>query len=395
MTVYVNATPNPNDWLGNIDWSASATPPRNVETYISYTEEEDGSLRIFGLSPSEEGQLTITASAHTYTWDSQSALKTRTASVRVYDYLTIGFWTKDAQGIRIKYNDNGAQLNNFYVSTETGEWVQIGDKLFPDPPTRTGYTFTGWVDADGNLVDLDHPPSIPIEVDATWAETYTSPDRDSAYLQLFNFDTTRMISQFDLGIMQSLTESFTTGISSMATPTMTSANTFITNMNCKESISVEIVRKCPDIRIGKNDKGEDVILNDLSDNPLDWTNRKWITEVRKLVDRWQSATDGIKLLYIPRGMRIIEVLDQYVGVGDNYDLLGYIKEFDENGNNSGLLFEQDGSTYVLTGYNGIISSYTDTYTATTNRAISVSFTINLGGMKSKYQNWKDALVLLK
>ena len=399
MSVVARATSTPSDWLGSVTWSASTTTPHNVATYINYTSQEDGSLKILGLAPNDDVPLKITASARAYTWDSQSNEVKRDANVRVYDYLTIRFWTKDAHGLRVEWDDNGSQLNNFYVNTETWEWYLVGDKLFPDSPSRVGFVFTGWVDADGNLVDLEHPPHIPIDVEATWAEIFKFPDRDSSYLQLFNFDSTRMISQFDLGIMQSLTETFTTGVSATATPTMTSANTFITNMNCKESVTIQIGRKCPDIRIGKNDKGEDVILNDLSDNPLDWTNRKWLTEVRKLVDRWQSATDGIKLLYIPRGMRIIKVLDQYAGIGDNYDLLGYVKEFDVNGNNSGLLFKQfeEGveKTYVLTGFNGIISSFTDDYTAMTNRAISVTFTVNLGGMKSKYQNWKDALVLLK
>ena len=173
------------------------------------------------------------------------------------------------------------------------------------------------------------------------------------------------------------------GISSNATPTMESKNTFITNLNCTETISVNIIRKSPDV------------FNDKSDNPRDWSNSKWITEMRGLVDRWQSSTDGIKFLMLPRNLRIAEVVGKLMGYGDNYDMLGYVSEYDTENkyNNLGLIFEQNNTKYVLKGYNGIFGSYTDTYTAQNKTVIEVTFSITLGGMKSRYQDWRDALVM--
>ena len=389
----------PNDWLGTVEWTAQSTQPSGI--YVDL-QPNNRNITVLALEPTGTDTLTLTAQGRKKTWDVTSDYVTDSVRIRIFDYVPISFFTKNDLGMEIPFNNNtyqdGGETNTFFTSqdVETSEWEWIEGpctKLFPDNPSRTGYVFTGWVDADGNLIDFDHPPQNPINVIATWAGTYVDDDKDSLYLQLFNFDGNRMMKQYDMGIIQSNTETFNTGVSAQPTPTMTSVNTFITNLNCTESVSVKITRKSPEIVRDANGR----ILNDDSDDPLVWTNRKWLLEMRGLVDRWQSATDGIKLLYIPRGMKVIKILDQYAGIGDNYDLLGYVKEFsdDPNANNSGLLFEQDGKTYVLVGYNGIISTYSDNYMATYRRVAEVSITFKLGGMKSKYQNWKDALVLFK
>ena len=400
-SVNISVNVIPNDWLGTVEWVARSEE-QQVGIYLDL-QPNDRNITISALEPTGTDTLTLTAQGRKKTWDVTSDYETDSVRIRIFDYVPISFFTKNDLGMDIPYNNNtyqdgGDETNTFFTSQDvaTSEWEWINGpctKRFPDNPTRTGYVFTGWVDADGNLIDSDHPPQNPINVYATWAGTYVDNDRDSLYLQLFNFDGNRMMKQYDMGIIQSNTETFNTGVSAQPTPTMTSVNTFITNLNCTESVSIKITRKSPDIIRDANNR----ILNDDSDDPLVWTNRKWLLEMRSLVDRWQSATDGIKLLYIPRGMKVIQILDQYAGIGDNYDLLGYVKEFsnDTDANNSGLLFEQDGETYVLVGYNGIISSYTDNYMATYRRVAEVSITFKLGGMKSKYQNWKDALVLLR
>ena len=332
--ITVSVTSNPNDYLGTITWSANPT------VYFDIEPNTPRSVVLNGKLSTDSAQVELKAEAPKKSWQPTGEKIEATLIVKVYAYNIIKFKTRDADGKEIDYLDNevdGKLTNEFYVNTNTGEWEDVGSKTYPDDPPRVGFTFLGWVDGDGNMVDENHPPQIPTTCYATWTYQYVPQDKDSAYLQLFNFDTDRLIKQLDLGAIQSNTESFSTGVSATPTPTMSSVNTFITNLSCSESISVNIIRISP------------VYYNDDSDDSLHWSNRKWITEMRALVDRWQASTDGIKFLYIPKNLRISEVVGQLAGYGDNYDLLGYVKEYDAEHptNNLGLLFEQGNETYVL------------------------------------------------
>lgn len=384
-TIDIEVTTTPSDWVGNVEYSSTVSQG-DISSYLNITKIDGRTIRLSGVRANEQVTITLTIKGKKQTWNEQSQYVEINLPVSIYDSKLIYFYTRDVNGNEIPYNNNivdNKESNVFFVSTQTGDWELKGSRLYPEDPPREGYEFIGWVDGDGNLVDLQHPPSNPTDCFATWTYLYSDMDRDSAYLQLFNFDNDRMLKQIDLGILQSHTETFNMGISSNATPTMESKNTFITNLNCTETISVNIIRKSPDV------------FNDKSDNPRDWSNSKWITEMRGLVDRWQSSTDGIKFLMLPRNLRIAEVVGKLMGYGDNYDMLGYVSEYDTENkyNNLGLIFEQNNTKYVLKGYNGIFGSYTDTYTAQNKTVIEVTFSITLGGMKSRYQDWRDALVM--
>lgn len=408
----VTVSVRPTDWVGtdeDIEWEFVPSPGTAINTYCTIEVDSDNKkqLNISGIRGTP-APISLVFKALKDTWKPSSGYVTATAELSITEYTQVKFYVRDDSGQRVPYNNNRIRkyVDDEWITVDTNifyatdvevspnvyqrEWVAISamidpTHIFPTPPTRTGFSFSGWTDADSTTVDAEHPPEIATECDADWTREYHPKDQDSAYLQLFNFEGTSMMKQIDLGVVQTTTESFNTGVSSTPTPTMTSTNTFITNLSCTESIRVEITRVSP-----PDWKPED----DDSDDSLIWSNRKWIEEMRGLVDRWQASTDGIKFLFVPHNLEISEVAGQLAGYGENYDLLGYVEEYSSE-NYLGLRFEQDGHTYVLRGYNGIFESYSDTYSAQNYSKIEVNFTITLGGMKSKYQNWKDAMVLMK
>ena len=165
-----------------------------------------------------------------------------------------------------------------------------------------------------------------------------------------------------------------------ATPTMTSANTFVIDLNVDCTTKFSFKRKNPQF------------VNDDSDRSELWSNAKWLTEFRALVDRWQSETDGIKILYLPRGFIVntIQTKDTIrLGYGDNQKMLGYIYDNDDD-DNQGLVYG-DNNEYKLVGYNAIITSYSDTYNTESPRVVSVSIDVTLGGMLSNYTPYRTIL----
>lgn len=390
-----------------------------VLTYV--TEYNKDSL---GITPGTTKAYDYPSSpSGTYSYIQSNAM-----SVDVSDYLQIDFWTRNDKGESVQYGSwfIDSELNQLewegldgtVTFTEYAEYtgfdstydyvgffvdisgvktfVTVANKdslsitagttkaylcsAYPQNPVRQGYSFIGWTDADGTFVDYDHPLDHPAVCTASWMRRYEPIDRDVLILQEFNEEGNAIMLELDAEVVTSVNENFTNSLSVVPTPTMPSENTFITDLNCTESIPFKFIRKHP------------IDFNDDTDDSRRWSNGKWIEELRGLVDRWQSATDGIKVLYIPNGMRMTTVLGRYVCYGPNYDLLGYCLPRIENGEeNLGLLYDED--TKVLVGYNAIISTFTDTSTAGTNEIIEVSMSIVLGGMVSQYQDWKDNLLM--
>lgn len=375
----INISVSPADWLGTpkLVWSKSQG---TTESYISISEltrdKEDTSnfyLYITGKEDTSTDDITLTVQANSKTYDSSSTILSAIARVIVTEQISITFFTRTDDGVREIWGNYDVKYNE---DEKVYQWVN-----FPtDTPVRTGYLFNGWVDADNDTVTADeNVPTHKINIYATWTKYYEPIARDTMILQLYNADRTSLISQFDLGVIQSTSSQINTGVSAIPTATMTSSNTIITTSAVTETMRVEITRVSPTHGTTADD----------SDDSNAWTNRKWITELRKLVDRYQASTDGICLLMIPRGFKVHSVNGQYAGWGDNFPLLGYVKK----SSGVGLLYEQDEVTYSLQGYTCYIISYSDTYSANNQSVINVEFTIQYGGMKSNYQSWSDSLVL--
>ena len=201
---------------------------------------------------------------------------------------------------------------------------------------------------------------------------------DLIYIQQFNRDGDRLLKQIDVGLISDMSIKYTPKATPTATPTMTSANTFVIDLQVDCTTTFSFKRKNPQI------------VNDDSDRSELWSNAKWLTEFRALVDRWQSETDGIKILYLPRGFTVntIQTKDTIrFGYGDNQKMFGYIYDNDDN---LGLIYG-DNNEYKLVGYNAIITSYSDTYTTESPRIVSVSIGVTLGGMLSNYTPYRTIL----
>lgn len=412
----------------NSGYTGFNTTAKYIEHYVFYngvltyvTEFNKDSL---GITPGTTKAYDYPSSpSGTYSYIQSNAM-----SVDVSDYLQIDFWTRNDKGESVQYGswfidselnqlewegldgtvtfaeyadytgfDSTYDYVGFFVDVSgVKTFVTVANKdslsitagttkaylcsAYPQNPVRQGYSFIGWTDADGTFVDYDHPLDHPAVCTASWMRRYEPIDRDVLILQEFNGEGNAIMLELDAGVVTSVNENFTNALSIVPTPTMSSENTFITDLNCTESIPFKFMRKHP------------IDFNDDTDDSRRWSNGKWIEELRRLVDRWQSATDGIKVLYIPSRMRMTTVLGRYVCYGSNYDLLGYCLPRIENGEeNLGLLYDED--TKVLVGYNAIISTFTDTSTAGTNEIIEVSMSVVLGGMVSQYQDWKDNLLM--
>lgn len=375
-----SVTIDPPDWLGTLEWYS---PDDSEATFFSIVSSGDLSATVTGKnSTSMVGSKTLKAKARKETWNQSSAYVTSSDMlIDVSTYLQIDFYTRDDSGSLIPFTKSGHSGNSWFVDDSYGNLVWKNtdgttEGAYPGNPTRNNHAFICWVDGDGKLVDETHPPDHNTVCTATWMRRYEATDRDVLILQQFNRDGNALMLELDSGVITSVNENFSTTLSVTPTPTMPSENTFIIDTGCSESIPFKVIRKHP------------IDYNDDTDDSRKWSNGKWITELRALVDRWQSETDGVKVLYIPNGLRMTTVLDETVCYGRNYDLLGYCLSSNDN---IGILYDNDSK--VLVGYNAIISSYTDTYSAGTNNVIEVNLTVSIGGMKSQYQDWANSLLL--
>ena len=383
---------SPEDWLGSLSW----TRRQESSSYFSIRDVSgDGKkIQIEGLNGTNTNIYTIYASAPSQSWNpSSEVVSSNDMQVAVSHYIAVSFYTRNDMGAEVEYHQIGHSGNIWYVEeivtptvppTISYEWV---DSL-PDDPQRAGYTFAGWVSREGQMVSDDAPPHYPVDCYAIWLPTYVPRERDTVILQqtIPNGDNIEM--QVEMNLTTDMGERFNISLKEVPTPTMSSENTFITDMYCTESVTLEFIRKSPEK------------YNDSTDDSTKWSNGKWISVVRGLVDRWQANTDGIKLLYIPFGMRTAEINGELICYGQNYDMLGYIKprEYIEGGvtkYNDGLLYhrDEDDKDYVLVGYNGIVTAFVDDYTAGNPNVIAVSMTVTLGGMVSMYQDWAKGMLL--
>ena len=396
----------PDDWAGTLNWER--VEQSSTSKFSIAVSDNGRKVLITGIDSTNADAYHIKANAHSQTWNPSSTLiESNLMQITVSKLIQVNFWTRGDDGAETQYLIDGHQTsqgeltNAWFVEQSTvvdpvthetyevWEWVvsyDTEDRAFPPDASRNGYTFAGWIDGDGTVVTDSTPPHNPTDCYALWLQSYTPKDRDVLLIQQFNPDGDAIQLQMDLGLVTSNDEKFVISLNEVPTPTMSSDKTFITDMSCTETVSVELVRKNP-----KNP-------NDNSDNSENWSNKKWIETLRGLVDRWQADTDGIKMLYIPRGMRTIEVFGELVCYGDNYDMLGYIKprEYIEDGvtkYNTGLLYNVGDDEYVLVGYNGLVTSYNDSYKADSRDRLSVSLTITLGGMVSMYQDWAKELLI--
>ena len=141
-----------------------------------------------------------------YTNGTSIKVRTPSSSVVREGYTFTGIWNSKADGSGTDYQigdtyvfdgdtGNGGQVDSLYAQWTPNEYTitvdpangeetyeitvtyedTLGDVL-PKDPTRTGYTFTGWVDQDGTPVDPEMPytEGVVTEITATWtANDYT------------------------------------------------------------------------------------------------------------------------------------------------------------------------------------------------------------------------------
>ena len=357
----------PSDWKGTFEWVSQGNPN---DRYFELTEHQnDNGVEILGKETTTGVNAYAIIRGLKETWNPSAGYTSDRIYVTVSDFIQVTFHTRNELGQEMLYGVYSVDDSDGY------SWV---DGEFPEPPTRRGFVFDGWVDAEGHTVTEDTPPHYPIDVYATWLSTYTPIDRDMLILQKFSNDGKTLEYSIDMGVVMDMNETFSLSLNTMPTPTKSSENTFITDLYVTETIKFEITRKNP------------IRHNDESDNPLAWSNGYWVERVRALVDRWQSESDGVKVLYIPRGLTHTTVNGEDIYFGDNYDLLGYVRpRTEDNKTNPGLLY---GSDNVLVGYNGICTAFSDTYTAGMPDLISISMTITLGGMQAGYEELTYALL---
>ena len=356
----------PSDWKGSLSWTTQGN-----NNYFTITPHaNDNGADIYGVSTTQGSDTCAIIRGYKETWNTSAGYISDSIYITVSDYIQVAFHTRNEMGEEM--------LFGVYSVDDSDGYTWMDTYPFTHPPTRAGFIFDGWVDAEGKTVTADSPPHYPIDVYATWLSTYTPIDRDMLILQKFSNDGSVLEYSIDVGVVADMGEVFSLSLTTMPTPTKSSDNTFITDLSVTETIKFDITRKNP------------TNPNDTSDNPLAWSNAYWIERIRKLVDRWQSESDGIKALYIPRGLRYSTINGERVYYGDNYDLLGYVKLRNDNGTiNSGLLYDND---KVLVGYNGVITVYNDTYTAGTPDVITVSMTLSLGGMQAGYEDLSRSLL---
>ena len=390
----------PEDWIGDVQW---------VVTHGNTEEIVSGTLSNTYFTLTVDGRTaTILAKETTATlfipykisirgkreeWNSENPVyvDSNVQYVNISDNIRVRFYITANEPYNLTVEEDGVTYhtgNEWYADSVGGTWKWIYPQsvpegvtlpdgaVYPTNPARAGFVFAGWLDSDGNLVTENNPPRYNAICYASWTQKYIPQDRDVLIFQKFNKDGNGVELQMDMGIMSMFTENFMHNLSSMETPTLPSNNTFVLDTSVEEDIIIELVRRTP-----RNP-------NDKSDNPHEWSNGKWLKEVRKLVDRWQSETDGIKMLYIPRGFKVKEVLDDTFGYGDNYAMMGYV--YANDGSNLGLLYG-DNNEYRLVGYNAVISSFTDKLSTESNRVVTVSIRLTIGGMTSNYEEYRPIL----
>ena len=398
-------TLNPSDWLGSVEWvvrGGNGLERRlsDGDTYInSYFEISISgrSATLYGVSSTVgiPTPFTLSVEGRSKTYDASSSMVSSNITyISVANLFAVNFFIDE----RTPYNLNieGWHTGNAWYVTDYLDGTEVKYKwelpftppagvtppagaYFPTNPVRDGFTFIGWMDSTGKKVSEDNPPTYAITSYATWTQKFRGLDRDSLIIQKFNRAGDRIENQIDVGTVTELSERYEISISESPTPTMASINTFILDTGVSEEVSIKMYRRNP------------VNPWDESDDPREWSNGKWVSELRALVDRWQSDTDGIKLLYLPRGFRITTVLGDTFGYGDNYPMLGYVK--DNTGSNKddlGMLYG-DNNEYKLVGYNGVISGFTDRLSGESNTVIVVSLSVTLGGMTSNYQQYRSVL----
>ncbi len=74
-------------------------------------------------------------------------------------------------------------------SAVASQTVESGAKATePSDPTKDGYTFEGWVDADGNAYSFDSAITMNITLTATWTEVVVTPDPVETFTVSFDSD---------------------------------------------------------------------------------------------------------------------------------------------------------------------------------------------------------------
>lgn len=376
-TAIVNVALDPEDWGGTgIEWDISRPEDRGSYFNIVQGTRDGGNLPYtFSIIQQSDVAYQITAKYG-------SIQSTNTMELILQYVYMVDFVIKQTQNtfkmVAKRTVENGTPKN---------VWVTT---MFPDNPHVDGYDFQYWVDDLGNIVNVNNPPPHGTVCTAIFSKIHGEDQTNHLIIQRFNSDGDAIIMQMDIDVALSFTDTFTPKIIDFATPTMTSASTFITDMAVTESITFEFIRKTPKV------------IDDESADMSKWSNRKWIMALRSLVDRWQSDTDGIRIIFLPTNLHRIQSVKKNVTidgqtvevetipmagelVGLDYDFIGYENK-GQFGVNVGYLYDiGEEHPILLVGDNCLINSYEDDFEARNVTAVRGTIGLHVGGLTSNYK----------
>lgn len=233
------------------------------------------------------------------------------------------------------------------------------------PPYKEGYVFNSWLTEAGEvvMVGMAVPVNMVCYANFTPIETSESLGRDILILQVLNKEKTAVMKSLDMGSIQAFTEAYSIDTTSTPTPTQSANRTFVIDKQITESLTISFRRISP------------TNVDNSSSDSKRWSNAKWYAELKSIVNRWQGATDGLKVLYLPLDCTAHTVgTDETAYYGQAYHLFG------NPSNDIGYLY--NGQRYL--GINGYIKSFVPKYTAGEPEVISGTMMIVIGGMTSNY-----------
>ena len=111
--------------------------------------------------------------------------------------------------------------------------------------------------------------------------------------------TTQLLS-VDCDVVTSVNEEVSTSLTTVPIVTFKADQSFVFDTGVTATMTFSMVRNNP------------LSINDGSDNPYKWSNRKFEKMITDFIDRWQAETDGCHLVFTPIDDTFQRTIDEYV-----------------------------------------------------------------------------------